>query len=223
MKKRLFILALAIIAIVSVFAISVSAEEADPYASYYDKVYTAADGTPLALYEKEGETYYPLAWFYDSASATYESFRVGTEVNFMKTDGVTPLPYGTDFTQNTPVVFSDSTKTYTMANLILINLHGSRISHFSGSWTNLPIQAIYCNVETRYINGSTFNKIQSLSVFDIPKAHTGALNFCGFCLSNCPNLKELYIPQNAYFASNSAFEYSGLVRVEFAEEWTPMS
>ena len=115
MKKRLFILALAIIAIVSVFAISVSAEEADPYASYYDKVYTAIDGTPLALYEKEGETYYPLAWFYDSTSATYESFRVDTEVNFMKTDGVTPLPANTDFTQNTPVVFADTTKTYTVA------------------------------------------------------------------------------------------------------------
>lgn len=223
MKKKLLILALAIIAIVSVFAISVSAEEADPYASYYDKVYTAIDGTPLALYEKDGETYYPLAWFYDSANGVYESFRVGTEVNFMKTDGVTPLPYGTDFTQNTPVVFSDSTKTYTMANLILINLHGSRISHFSGSWTNLPIQAIYCNVEARYVNGSTFNKNQTLSVFDIPKAHTGALNLCGFCLSNCPKLTYLYIPQNGYIASNSVFEYSGLTKVEFAENWQPQS
>ena len=220
MKKRLFILALAIIAIVSVFAISVSAEEADPYASYYDKVYTAIDGTPLALYEKDGETYYPLAWFYDSANDVYESFRVDTEVNFMKTDGVTPLPANTDFTQNTPVVFADTTKTYTVSNLILINLHGSKITQFSGSWTSLPIEAIYCNTQLGYVNTNAFKGNTTLSVFDIPKAHNRSKGtICG-AFQYCTRLKEIYIPEHMVLITG-AFEYSGLEKVEFAENYAP--
>jgi hypothetical protein len=225
MKKKLLLLTVLVIALTCIFAISVFADDTatDPYADYYNKVYTAIDGTEMALYEKEEDTYYPLAWFYNSTNGTYESFRVGTEVVFAPNGKTTEIPYGTVFKQDASVVFADTTKTYTMANLILVNLHGTRISHFSGSWTNLPIQAIYCNVEARYINGSTFNKNQSLSVFDIPKAHSGAFNICGFALSNCPKLKELYIPKNAYFASNSSIEYSGLERVEFAPEWEPKS
>ncbi|MBQ7352607.1 MAG: leucine-rich repeat domain-containing protein [Clostridia bacterium] len=221
MKKKILLVALAVAMFVCLFAISVSAEEG-PYASYYDKTYVTTDNVELALYEKEGDTFYPLAWFYDSENAKYESFRVGTEVIFTQADGVTPLPAWTDFTQNTPVKFADESVTYGIANMILVNLQGSSINMFSGSWTSLPIQAIYNNTSLAYINGSAFNKNQSLTVFDIPKAHTGKLAFNQFCLANCPNLKELYIPQNAHFRSTSAFEYSGLVKVEFAENWAPI-
>ncbi|MBQ7761176.1 MAG: leucine-rich repeat domain-containing protein [Clostridia bacterium] len=220
MKKKILLVALAVAMLVCLFAISASAE--DPYASYYDKTYVTADNVELSLYEKEGDTFYPLAWFYDSENAKYESFRVGTEVIFTQADGVTPLPAGNDFTQNTPVKFADESVTYGIANMILINLQGSSINMFSGDWSSLPIQAIYNNTSLAYINGSAFNKNQSLTVFDIPKAHTGKLAFNKFCLANCPNLKELYIPQNAHFRDTSAFEYSGLVKVEFAENWAPI-
>ncbi len=224
MKKKLLLIVAMIMVLTCILAISVSASgEEDPYASYYEKVYIAADETPLALYEREGDTYYPLAWFYNSETSEYEAFRVGTEVIFTKTDGVTPLPVNTDFTQNTPVVFQDTTKTYTMANLILVNTQGSTITHFSGSWTNLPIQAIYCSVGARYVNGNTFNKNQSLAVFDIPRAHSGAFNLCGASFANCSKLKELYIPKNAWLPNSSAFEYSALETVVFADIWEPIN
>ena len=221
MKKKILLVALAVAMFVCLFAISVSAA-ADPYASYYDKTYVTTDNVELTLYEKDGDTFYPLAWFYDSETAKYESFRVGTEVIFTQADGVTPLSAGNDFTQNTPVKFADESVTYGIANMILVNLQGSAINMFSGDWSSLPIQAIYNNTSLAYINGSAFNKNQSLTVFDIPKAHTGKLAFNKFCLANCPNLKELYIPQNAHFRDTSAFEYSGLVKVEFAENWAPI-
>lgn len=65
MKKKLLLLTVLVFALTCIFAISVSAvtqAEADKY--YYDKVYVTADGQhELPLYEKSGDTYYPLVWF----------------------------------------------------------------------------------------------------------------------------------------------------------------
>ena len=219
-KKALLILVLALLTVFTL-AISVSAEETDPYASYYDKVYTAIDGTPLALYEWDGENYYPLAWFYNGDSAVYESFRVDTEVQFCIEGKTTPIGANTDFNQKTNLIFTDETKTYTMANMILINLHGSKINSFSGSWTGLPIEAIYCNTDLRYVNGDTFKNNATLSVFDIPKAHNRTNGtICG-SFQNCLRLKEIYIPKSMCLLS-SAFAGSGLERVEFAAEYEPV-
>ena len=65
MKKKLFLALIIATLFVCIFAVSASAvtqAEADKY--YYDKVYVTADGQhELALYEKSGDTYYPLVWF----------------------------------------------------------------------------------------------------------------------------------------------------------------
>ena len=219
MKKILTMLFI-ISALCCLLAVSVSAEETDPYASYYDKVYTAIDGTPLALYEKEGDAYYPLAWFYDSAADIYEAFRVGTEVIFAVSGGTTQIPSGVDFRENAEVIFSDEAKTYTLQNLILVNLQGVKTNMFSGSWSKLPIQAIYCNVGFCYVNGGTFTGNTTLTVFDIPKAHNAkSATICG-AFSRCTNLKEIYIPKSVCVLT-SAFEYSGLEKVEFAPDYEP--
>ncbi len=222
MKKKLFLTLLAVMALVCLFAISVCATDAteDPYAEYYNKEYIAIDKTPLDLYENEGDAHYPLAWFYNSESQTYESFRVGTEVIFAVNGGNTQIPKGVDFRENATVVFTDTTKTYTMENLILVNLQGTQTSMFSGNWSKLPIQAIYCNIYFSYVNGGTFSNNTSLTVFDLPKAHSAtSATICG-SFTKCTNLKEIYIPKSVCLL-NSAFEYSGLEKVEFASDYDP--
>ena len=65
MKKKLFLVVLMVSLFACIFAIGVNAiTQAEADEAYYDKVYVTADGTKtLPLYEKVGDTYYPLAWF----------------------------------------------------------------------------------------------------------------------------------------------------------------
>ena len=222
MKKKFLLATLLVLSFVFLFAISVCADDvaADPYADYYNKVYTAIDGTQLALYEKEGEVNYPLAWFYNSETGKYEEFRVGTEVIFAVSGGTTQIGSGVDFRETADVIFTDATKTYKLTDLILINLQGVKTNMFSGSWTNLPIQAIYCNVGFAYVNGSTFNDNQTLTVFDIPKAHNAKSATICTAFQRCPRLKEIYIPKSVCVLG-SAFQESGLEKVEFAADYQP--
>ena len=222
MKKKFLLATLLVLSFAFIFAIGICADDvaADPYADYYDKVYTAIDGTKLALYEKEGEVNYPLAWFYNSETGKYEEFRVGTEVIFAVSGGTTQIGAGVDFRENADVIFTDATKTYKLTDLILINLQGVKTNMFSGSWTNLPIQAIYCNVGFAYVNGSTFNDNQTLTVFDIPKAHNAKSATICTAFQRCPRLKEIYIPKSVCVLG-SAFQESGLEKVEFAADYQP--
>ena len=66
--KKIIVMAAALALMICAFALTVGAAEVqDPNARYYEKVFTAADGTELALYDKVGDTYYPLVWFtYDN-------------------------------------------------------------------------------------------------------------------------------------------------------------
>ena len=222
MKKKFLLATLLVLSFVFLFAISVCADDVavDPYADYYNKVYTAIDGTQLALYEKEGEVNYPLAWFYNSETGEYEEFRVGTEVIFAVSGGTTQIGAGVDFRETADVIFTDATKTYKLTDLILVNLQGVKTNMFSGSWTNLPIQAIYCNIDFAYVNGGTFSNNKTLTVFDIPKAHSGrGATICG-AFNGCISLKEIYIPKSVCVLS-SAFQSSGLEKVEFAADYAP--
>ena len=226
MKKKLFLIAFMLIALVSLLAISVSAQDEadDPYASYYDDVYTAVDGTPLALYEEEGGVYYALAWFYDSTNMTYESFRIGSEVNFCPSGSTTPIKANSDFNGDANVVFVDSEKTYTMADLILVNLQQSVINQFSGqTWKTTSIQAIYNNNSFGFINGNAFANTTTLVVFDIPKTHNKAsASICASSFQNCTSLKEIYVPKTVLLMS-SAFEgCTALEKVEYASDYAPV-
>ena len=221
MKKKIFLMLTVVAILVMALAISVNAEETDPYASYYDKSYVALDGTSLALYEKEGDTYYALAWFYDSANKKYESYRIGSEVTICPDGSTTPLKGGADFRENADFIFADGTSAYTMENLILVNLQQSPINMFSGSWSKLPIEAIYCNIDFRYVNGGAFNNAASLCVFDIPRAHSAPNATICSAFVNCLNLKEIYIPKTVCLITG-ALEKSGLERVEFAPDYAPV-
>jgi hypothetical protein len=88
-----------------------------------------------------------------------------------------------------------------MENLILVNLQQSPINKFSGSWGKLSVEAIYCNVDFRYINGGTFNNLSSLCVFDIPRAHSAPNATICSAFVNCLNLKEIYIPKTVCLIS----------------------
>ena len=229
MKKKIFLALALSIMLVCLFAICVCADDAateDPYAVYYDDVYVALDGTSLPLYEKEGDAYYALAWFYDSEADEYESFRMESEVVFWyapnanKPDEVTPIPANADFRETAFPVFTDETKTYTMANLVLVNLHQSKINKFSGTWQGLPIEAIYCNNDFSYINGGTFNNTE-IVVFDIPKTHNRTSGTICAAFANT-NLKEIYIPKYVCLLGSAFSGLKTLEKVEFAAEYAPV-
>ena len=229
MKKKIFLALALSIMLVCLFAICVCADDAateDPYAVYYDDVYVALDGTSLPLYENEGDKYYALAWFYDSEAGEYESFRMESEVVFWyapnanKPDVVNPIPANADFRETAFPVFTDETKTYTMANLVLVNLHQSKINKFSGTWKGLPIEAIYCNNDFSYINGNTFDNTE-IVVFDIPKTHTRTSGtICGSFANT--NLKEIYIPKSVCLLATAFSGLQSLEKVEFAAEYAPV-
>ncbi|MBO5374715.1 MAG: leucine-rich repeat protein, partial [Clostridia bacterium] len=211
MKKKIFLMLTVMALLVCIFAISVSA--ATP--NNDGEVFVAADGTTLALYDTEGKA---LAWFYDSTKREYVSYRVGTDFTFSLSSGRELLPSSaisdTDGDANT-------TFPYTVSNMILLNGRDySAFTYISGTWQNLPIQAIYVSNTFRYINKTSFNNNNTLKVFDIPKDHTGSLHIgCAFVKANA--LESFYIPKEAYFESTSTFEYStGLKSVEFHDEWT---
>ncbi len=211
MKKQ-FLLVLSMVAIlICLFAISASAVTPNNDG----EVFAATDGTTLALYDTEDAA---LAWFYDSEASTYVPYRVGIDFTMSLNSGRELLP---------STVISDTdgddstTFPYTVSNMILMNGRDyAAFTYISGTWKDLPIQAIYVNNTFRYINKNSFNSNATLRVFDIPKDHTGSLHI-GTAFVRANALESFYIPKEAYFESTSAFEYStGLKSVEFHDEWT---
>ena len=63
MKKKITLAVLLVLVLACVFALTAGATEVDPNAEYYDKVYTDKNGKEFPIYEKVGDTYYPLVWF----------------------------------------------------------------------------------------------------------------------------------------------------------------
>lgn len=210
MKKKLFIF-LAVLAVVTcICAISVSAVTPNNDG----EVFVAADKTTLALYDTEGKA---LAWFYDSTNSTYVPYRVGIDFTMALGSGRELLPStvisDTDGDANT-------TFPYTVSNMILLNGRDySAFTYISGTWQNLPIQAIYVNNNFAWINKQCFNNNATLKVFDIPKDHDVYLHI-GPAFVKANALESFYVPKKGEFEGTSTFEYStGLKNVEFHDQW----
>ena len=212
MKKKIFLTVLVVMALACLFAVSISAE------NVYDKTakFKAADGTELALYDANGA---PLAWFYDSTTSKYVSYRVVTDFTFT-------LGSGRELHTNNPTINdtdnnSETTFPYSLSDMILLNAREySAFTYISGTWKDLPIQAIYVNDNFQWINKQSFNGCTTLKVFDIPKEQRATkLHIGGSAFANATALEYFYIPKNAAFESTSTFEYSGLKTAVFADDW----
>ena len=211
MKKKLLLTLLVVMTLVCLFTIAVSAE------NVYDKTekFTTADGTELALYDAEGA---PLAWFKDSTTNEYVSYKVGVDFTMALNSGRELVPAtvisDTDGDDNTAFP-------YTVSDMILLNgREYAAFTYISGTWSSMPIQAIYVNNTFRWINKQAFNNNNTLKVFDIPKDHTGSLHI-GAAFVKANALESFYIPKEATFESTSTFEYStGIKSVVFHDQWT---
>ncbi|MBE6674706.1 MAG: leucine-rich repeat domain-containing protein [Ruminococcaceae bacterium] len=210
MKKQ-FLLVLSMVAIlICLFAISASAVTPNNDG----EVFVATDGTTLALYDTDGKA---LAWFYDSTSSTYVPYRVGIDFTMA-------LGSNRELVPSTAISDTDgddsTTFPYTVSNMILMNGRDyAAFTYISGTWKDLPIQAIYVNNKFAWINKTAFNNNNTLRVFDIPKDHDVYLHI-GPAFVKANALESFYVPKKAKFEGTSTFEYStGLKYVEFHDQW----
>lgn len=213
MKKQ-FLLVLSMVAIlICLFAVSASAVTPDNDG----EVFVATDGTSLALYDTEGKA---LAWFYDSETSEYVPYRVGVDFTMTLNSGreLVPATVISDTDGDDSTAFP-----YTVSNMILMNGRDyAAFTYISGTWKDLPIQAIYVNKDFKWINKQAFNNNATLRVFDIPKDHNESVTLhIGAAFVKANALESFYVPKTSYFESTSTFEYStGLKSVEFHDEWT---
>ena len=211
MRRKIFLALVLVAMLVCALAISVSATTPNNEG----ETFKAADGTVLALYDTDGKA---LAWFYDSSKSEYVPYRVGIDFTMALNSNRELLPT----TKISDTDGDDSTSfPYAVSNMILMNGRDYKeFTYISGTWSSMPIQAIYVNNTFRWINKTSFNGNNSLRVFDIPKDHTGTLHI-GPAFVKANALESFYIPKEAYFEGTSTFEYStALKSVEFHDEWT---
>ena len=247
MKKKILLLAGLAIMLVCLLAVSVSADQVDPNADYYDKVYVATDGTALPLYEKVDDTYYPLVWFaYDIMEEDGTTIKetkyvkvhfedVETETRAYSQGRFNGITYSyTD--ENGQVI------PFTTANVVLLNLRDGHLKSYSnGAWNGgtTPIKTIetgfhtYSRIEAIYLP-LTMTQVHQLNkptlrVCDIDRNHSIEISFNHACLQNS-KIEEIFIPGTAHFGhgaggTNSHFKFcSNLKRVEFGEgfhDWFP--
>ena len=230
MKKKLFLAILVATLFACIFAISASAitqAEADKY--YYDKVYVTADGQhELALYEKEGDTYYPLIWFaYDilgeDGTTVVETKYV--KVRFEDVDCYSDEPsqgrfngvyYNyTDENGNSMVLDS--------RHAVLINLRGGIMSTATNSsgtkrmtnvvqktleWGKGGYPSFTSKLEAVYLplTATTAAAPKSVRVFDIDRHHTATISIATQAFLQ-GNIKEIFIPASADLkGGNSQFK-----------------
>ena len=209
MKKKLLLTLLVVMTLVCLFAIAVSAE------NVYDKTekFTTADGTELALYDASGA---PLAWFKDPTSGNYVSYRVVTD--FTATLGSNREIHTNNKTLNAT---DGTTFPYSLDNLIVFNAREyAAFTYISGTWSSMPIEAIYVNDNFQWINKNSFQNNTTLKVFDIPKEQKATkLHIGASAFNSATALESFYISQNAAFEGTSTFQSAGLKTVEFASDW----
>ena len=229
MKNRILLVLAIVCLFVCVFAVSVSAEEIDPNEGYYDKVYVDANGKEFPIYEKEGDTYYPLVWFAYDVTETNEETGETTvvETKYVKARWDDVCPYSaepsqgrfnglfynyTDENKNTIVLNS--------SNAIVINLRGGvmnttynnsgisngtnkTIKTIETSKSGYPyfskLQAIYFPLSQTMVNGLS---IGTLRVCDIDRNHPIGISFNHGCLQYS-SIEEIFIPANSSFGNHS--------------------
>ena len=226
MKKKLLIVALISTMLLCFLAISVGATDTDPNADYYDKVYISANGTEMALYEKVGDTYYPLVWFaydvYEADGTTVKEtkyvkvhFEDVTAYSFEPGQGRFNGVYYeyTDDDGNTVVLDTE--------NAVLINMRGgvmTKTMRIDGSYKSTDV--VIKTMETTKGGYPAFSKIEAiyfpltqtsigslkyshLRVVDIDKNHKTGITMATQCLQGS-GIKEFFIPASANFGGGNS-------------------
>ena len=241
-----FLLILACLSMLCCFlAIGVSAEEIDPNAEYYDKVYVDKNGREFPIYEKVGDTFYPLVWFaYDVTEVNEETGDTTVvETKYIKAHyedcKTLSYEYGQGRFNGIEYTYVDEdgvTLELNTSHAIVLNLRGGVLKSYdkNGVW-NGGTTAIKTIETTRYHN---FNKLQAiyfpltqtmvggfaskkeLRVCDFDKNHPIGVSFNHACLQ-WSSIEEIFIPAGSNFGNksggtNSQFKgCSKLKRVEF--------
>lgn len=229
MKKKIFmVLTLALLA-TCFMALAVSAEEVDPNAAYYDKVYVSESGREFPIYENVDGVYYPLVWFaYDIMGVDEETGEeVVVETKYVKAHFEDIGCYSLESSQGRfngcfyTYVDEDGTEIeLNTKNLVVLNLRaGTMATTYSASkkqnGTNVTIKTIestrtdqfpgWSRIEAVYISLTqhTVGSLNwsSLRVCDIDKNH-GSITIPNKAFQNT-KLIELFVPGGAKFDGNS--------------------
>ena len=228
MKKLLLVLLIASL-LVCVFVISASAiTQAEADKDYYDKVYTTADGKhQLPIYEKVGDTYYPLVWFaYDVLDDDGETV---LETKYVKAhfEDVTAYSYEPSQGRFNGLFYEytdEKGKTFTLdsSNVVLLNMRGGVMSNtqrIDGSYnsTNVTIKTLewsksgypaFSSIEAIYcpLTLTTASAPKTTRVFDIDRHHEVAISM-GTQAFMSSQIKEIFVPGSTKFNNgNSQFK-----------------
>ena len=221
MKKKLFLILAMVALLACMLVISVNAQEVDPNAEYYDKIYTDSNGREFPIYEKEGDTYHPLVWFaYEDQEVTkYVKARFSDIICYSlePSQGRFNGCYYTHIDENGKEVELNST------NLVVLNLRAGVMAKTYNiskkqNGTDIIIKKIETNRTDIFPNFSRIEAIyiplsqisvgslgfSTLRVCDIDKNH-GPLSFGGKAFQNS-SLEEIFIPSGSTFSDNSHFQ-----------------
>ena len=245
MKKRvLMVLTLALIA-TCFMALAISAEEVDPNAAYYDKVYVDESGREFPIYEKDGDTYYELVWFAYDVKGVDEATgeEVVVETKYVKARFEDISCYSLEPSQGRfngcfyTYVDEDGTEIeLNTRNLVVLNLRaGTMAVTYSGSkkqnGTNRTILTIETNrtdifpawsrIEAVYIphTQKTVGSLNwgTLRVCDIDVNHPIPVTIGSKAFQDS-KIEELFIPGGSKFDGNSNFQgCTKLKKVVFGE------
>ena len=247
-KKILMVLALALIA-TCFMAIAISAEEIDPNAAYYDKVYVNESGREFPIYENVDGVYYPLVWFaYDIMGVNEETGEeVVVETKYVKARFEDISCYSLEPSQGRfngcfyTYVDEDGTEIeLNTKNLVVLNLRAGTMavtynSSKKQNGTDRTILTIETNrtdafpgwnrIEAIYIphTQKTVGSLSwgSLRVCDIDVNHPIPVTIGNKAFQNS-KLEELFIPGGSKFDGNSNFQgCTKLKKVVFGEGAVP--
>lgn len=231
MKKKFILIISMLLVLVCALAISVSAET-DPNANYYDKVYVDLNGREFPIYEKAGDTYYPLVWFAYDVMGTDElsGETVVVETKYVKAHFEDCDVYSAEPSQGR---FNGIRYSYTdengnemvldTSNAVVINMRSGKMtraikSNGTVAGTNITIktietyksgypwidrlEAIYFPLTQTAVGGITSSKIR---VADIDRNHPISIGI-GHKAFESSGITEIFIPGNATIGGNSTFQ-----------------
>lgn len=240
--KKLIIFALALVCLLGVFCMVSFADE-DVNAPYYDKVYTAADGTPLALYDKEEvegvTTYYPLVWFaFDTTNDAGETVTTYVKVRYDDANPYTreasqgrfnAVSYNYTYTDGAG---EEQTVALNNSNVVLLNLRDAYIFQGTTKKTVKNFESngndkAFTRMEALYLPitiGSVANRSSGwakLRVFDLPENITQSCQLSTQLFNGNKVMKELYLPSNVNLSAQNSFckGATGLQKVTFGPNY----
>ena len=217
MMKKILILLAAMVMLVCAFATIASAtdsaEEIDYNLPYYDKVYTDSNGVDLALYEKVGDTYYPLVWF-KYVDANEKTKYVKAHFADCTTD---TFDANNGRLNGVSYVYTDENGTeitLKSKDVVLLNLRDGKLSSNGKAIRKIEQRgdnSAYNQVEAIYLPltlDGTFGwaiAYSSLRVLDFDRNHTTPVSLQQHIVDGS-KIKEIFIPGCAKFEGNGQFQ-----------------